>query len=262
MADCGICLDLLRNPVSVPCGHVHCERCLRGHISSGADALKSTCPTCRKSFNIATPDFAFVPPKYHDFILPSVRKIYMDIPSLTVMSKEMDVLRKGLDSCAAENEQLRQRVADLKYKHEESESKIRASVGQAKEARREAADLRRKYDSLTHKYWEALETASRDTASIRGPSSQSLSRRSSHNFDISRELVPKVEEHLISLHDLNPPRPKRALPKSRLANSMRHKDEQDPLLVKRQRTHRHSDVGSSSHHLRTLFKGEDDEDEE
>ena len=93
--------------------------------------------------------------------------------------------------------------------------------------------------------------------------SQSLSRRSSQNFDTSREILPKVEEHPVSLHDLNPnlPRPKRALPKSRLSNNMRRKDEPAPQIIKRQRTHRHSDVGLSSQLLGVVFKDEDEEDE-
>lgn len=93
--------------------------------------------------------------------------------------------------------------------------------------------------------------------------SQSLSRRSSQNFDTSRDILPKVEEHPVSLHDLNPnpPRPKRALPKSRLSNNMRRKDEPPPQIIKRQRTHRHSNTGSSSQVLGVVFKGEDEEDE-
>lgn len=93
-------------------------------------------------------------------------------------------------------------------------------------------------------------------------SSQSLSRRSSQNFDASREIFPKVEEHPVSLQDLNPnpPRPKRALPKGRLSNTTRRKDDPASQIVKRQRTLRHSDVGSSSQ-LRVVFKGEDEDEE-
>ncbi|KIK92532.1 hypothetical protein PAXRUDRAFT_829865 [Paxillus rubicundulus Ve08.2h10] len=54
MTECGICLDAMKTPVSIPCGHVHCQKCLREHIGSGADALKSTCPTCRNPFYIGS----------------------------------------------------------------------------------------------------------------------------------------------------------------------------------------------------------------
>lgn len=83
-------------------------------------------------------------------------------------------------------------------------------------------------------------------------------------MDTSHEIHPKVEEHPVSLRLLipdPPPRPKRALPKSRLSNTMRRKDEQASQFVKRQRTHRYSDVGSSSQLLEDDFKGEDEGDE-
>ncbi|KAH0836770.1 hypothetical protein J3R83DRAFT_8518 [Lanmaoa asiatica] len=259
MAECGICLDVLRNPISIPCGHVHCERCLRSHINSGADALKSACPTCRKPFHIATPDFTFVPQKYHDFILPSVRKIYMDIPSVAAMTGEIDVLTQRLEAFAKENEHLRQRCADYKHSLENMASEKDAIIEQEEETREEAADLRKKYDSLKKKYWEAQSRNNECNTTL----SQGLSRSSSQDLESSREVLPKVEERPVSLQDLNPnpPRPKRALPKSRASTGMRRKGEQASQFIKRQRTHRYSDVGSSSQLLGVVFKGEDEEDE-
>ncbi|KAF8553558.1 hypothetical protein OG21DRAFT_1509999 [Imleria badia] len=255
MAECGICLDVLRNPVSIPCGHIHCERCLRGHISSGSEALKSACPTCRKSFHIATPDFTFVPQKYHDFILPSVRRVYMDVPSVAAMTREIDALTQRLEGFVKENEHLRQRCSHYKDRLGDIESEKLTIIEQEAEARQQFLNLRRKYDSLKTRY---LDAQSRDNTTP----SQSLSRRSSQSFDSSREILPKVEEHPVSLQDLdpNPPRPKRTLPRSRLSNSMRRKDEPASQLVKRQRTHRHSDVGSSSQLLTVVFKGEEEEE--
>lgn len=159
---CSLCLT----------GHVHCERCLRAHISSGVEALKSWCPTCRKAFHIgfdlchsiynkadlfstATPDFAFVPQKYHDFILPSVRKIYMDIPSVAATTREIDALTKRLEGFAKENEHLRQRCMGYRRRLEDMESEKCAIIEQEGEARQEALDLRKKYDSLKKRYREA-----------------------------------------------------------------------------------------------------------
>ncbi|KAF8141482.1 hypothetical protein EV363DRAFT_1204240 [Boletus edulis] len=260
MAECGICLDILRSPVSIPCGHVHCERCLRGHISSGSDALKSACPTCRKPFHIATPDFVFVPPKYHDFILPPVRKVYMDIPSIAAMTREVDALTQRLEGSAKENDHLRQRCAHYKERLEAVELEKVAIIDQRAEVRQGILDLRKKYDSVKRKYREAQ---SRDDARNTTPS-RSLSRMDSQNFDTSHEILPKVEEHPVSLQELNsnPPRPKRTLPRSRLSDSMRRKDEPAPQIVKRQRTHRYSDVGSSSQLLEVVFASDEDDSNE
>ncbi|KII85961.1 hypothetical protein PLICRDRAFT_178261 [Plicaturopsis crispa FD-325 SS-3] len=75
---CSICLEPLKLPVSVPCGHIHCEQCLAQYIRQGADVVRSSCPTCRAPFNIMTPDLAYVPEKLHEFMLPAVRRVYVD----------------------------------------------------------------------------------------------------------------------------------------------------------------------------------------
>ncbi|KAF8839019.1 hypothetical protein BDN67DRAFT_1003970 [Paxillus ammoniavirescens] len=246
MPECGICLDALKTPVSIPCGHVHCQKCLRAHIGSGADALKSTCPTCRNPFYIATPDFAFVPKKYHDFILPSVRKIYMDISSVTALRQEVEGFTHRLERLAKEKEDLLEQNDRYSYALEEIAAQRDAALEEAEEARREAADIRKKYESLKKKH---SESQSRDNASSVSYSSQNLNRRSSQNLDNARDRLPKVEDISVSLESMTPdqPRPKRALPKSRLSHSVRHRDEHfaepPPQFVKRQRTSRHSDIG-------------------
>lgn len=51
---CCICLEMFTTPVTVPCGHSFCEKCINSHWDKeeqGLNGQKScTCPECRKCF--------------------------------------------------------------------------------------------------------------------------------------------------------------------------------------------------------------------
>ncbi|CAA7265195.1 unnamed protein product [Cyclocybe aegerita] len=96
MASCRICLDELKRPVSLPCGHIFCSQC----IIQTVQAVKPysnlhPCPTCRTQFNIAPLNISVVPSHLRPFVNPSIRRVYVDLPDAESTADAVDADTDG-----------------------------------------------------------------------------------------------------------------------------------------------------------------------
>ncbi|KAJ6518950.1 hypothetical protein C8R45DRAFT_851598 [Mycena sanguinolenta] len=201
---CGICLSKLKDPVSVPCGHVYCTDCLTGHISAtSSDGFTSTCPSCRETFNMVRPQLTCLPKKFHQYIVPSIRRVYIDMSRHENLRKKLSASEARAVALEEDKERLmascerhiaaaqahRRGETDARQelrRNEERLLEMQEAVDEERDARLAVEDAMRamkvKYDKMK-RHCRAMEAARRE--SDEGPSV--VGKRTNALIDLSVE---------------------------------------------------------------------------
>ncbi|XP_029521569.2 E3 ubiquitin-protein ligase TRIM65-like [Oncorhynchus nerka] len=98
---CSICLDLLKDPVTIPCGHSYCKGCIKGYWSLDDQKGIHSCPQCRQTF---TPRPALNRNILLAELVEKLKTDFKTVPSASCVSGPEDVKCDRDDSAAERTE--------------------------------------------------------------------------------------------------------------------------------------------------------------
>ncbi|KAJ3743670.1 hypothetical protein DFH05DRAFT_1421484 [Lentinula detonsa] len=121
MPVCNICIDELKEPVCLPCGHVFCGTCIVRTVNSIKPATSfQPCPTCRTLYSIISVDPSTIPPPIRPHLVPSIRRLYLGEADVKPLASTT-IPSAAVSECgrlAAENKTLRVNCAVWKRRAE------------------------------------------------------------------------------------------------------------------------------------------------
>ncbi|KAH9926998.1 uncharacterized protein B0H18DRAFT_875949 [Fomitopsis serialis] len=108
MPTCIICLEVLKDPAALPCGHVFCYSCIVKIVRSITPyTTHHFCPTCRHPYTVSHVDPNLVPHHLQPHVSPAVRKLHLEYSAPNAPTS-------AAQSAAMERDRLYAEVASLK----------------------------------------------------------------------------------------------------------------------------------------------------
>ncbi|KAK2464020.1 hypothetical protein APHAL10511_003964 [Amanita phalloides] len=123
-----------------------------GYVNSsgGGDDFTETCPTCRSIFYTVTPDLTYLPKKYHPYVIPAVRRVYIDGSAISSLQRKLARAETRVKKLESDQEILLKRCeAYMAASHAHASSESNALI--------EVERLKRKVANLST-YMEATDT--------------------------------------------------------------------------------------------------------
>ncbi|EMD39241.1 hypothetical protein CERSUDRAFT_81989 [Gelatoporia subvermispora B] len=152
MPTCVICLDTLKDPAALPCGHVFCYGCItRVAAAVTPYTAQHFCPTCKHPYMTTQLDPAFIPTYLRQHITPSVRKLQLDY---TMPPGPASASPNDIDALRAENASLRTCCYVWRRRAAVHASATLGLVGLARLTRDHALKLKAEKDMMQSRYDE------------------------------------------------------------------------------------------------------------
>lgn len=152
MPTCIICLEGLKSPVALPCGHVFCHECITSLVQTTRPfTTQHICPMCRHPYSLLTVDPSLYPPQFRSLMTPAIRKIYLE-DSTQQPSTDSESPPIKFARLTAENASLRRSCESWRRRAEAHGLATLGLVGLARMARDHAVQMRNERDVLQEKY--------------------------------------------------------------------------------------------------------------
>jgi hypothetical protein len=191
------------------------------------------------NYHSAVPDPSFIPKKYHDFMVPSVRKLYMDIPSTGPLTAEIEQLKKRVATLGRDRDALMEKCEAYMAASRQYADKEKTARLEARAAREATSQLQIKYNALMKEHEMNLDqyVFLAHGFAVMSICARSLSQTPSDGRKRKNRASSLIE--LVAEPQINLKRPRyvsqyvplamRALPRSSIASTSRREESPDPL---------------------------------